>query len=165
MSVGERRLIQRFADGSVLEFGPGEFDDWCVFLTRPGQPAYAPLDRDYFAGLRQLATRQGNYKVYDDFVQVFERTGPEACEPVLKLVATLSASYRRDAFDAELVLCILYAGMVAEENKAQAKLKKRIKRLGVHQVLIEGLPPEVAAEFSKGRPWQELDEECKRRGF
>ena len=55
--------------------------------------------------------------------------------------------------------------MFAEENKAQAKLKKRIKRLGAHQVLIEGRPPEVAAEFSKGRPWQELDEECRRRGF
>ena len=165
MSVGERRLIQRFADGSVLEFGPGQFDEWCVFLTQPGQPAFAPLDRDYFADLQQLSTRQGNYKIYDDFIQVFDRTGPDLNEAVLQLVATLAASYRRDAADAERVLCILYAGMVAEENKAEAKLKKRIKRLGVYQVLIEGLPPEVAAEFSKGRPWQELDEECKRRGF
>lgn len=160
-----RRLIKLLADGSVLEFGPGQFDDWCVFLTRPGQMAFAPADRDYFADLRALATRQGNYKVYDDFVQVFDRTGPVTSEAVLQLIAALSATYRRDAAEAERVLCILYAGMVAEENKAQAKLKKRIKRLGVHQVLIEGLPPEVAAEFSRGRPWRELDEECKRRGF
>lgn len=160
-----RRLIKLLADGSVLEFGPGQFDDWCVFLTRPGQMAFAPSDRDYFADLRALATRQGNYKVYDDFVQVFDRTGPVTSEAVLQLIAALSATYRRDAAEAERVLCILYAGMVAEENKAQAKLKKRIKRLGVHQVVIEGLPPEVAADFSRGRPWRELDEECKRRGF
>lgn len=165
MSVETRRLIRRLADGSVLEFGPGKFDEWCVFLTRPGQPAFAPLDRDYFADLRELSTRQGNYKVYDDFVQVFDRTTPDVSEAVLQLITSLSASYRHDATEAERVLCILYAGMVAEENKANAKLKKRIKRLGVHQVLIEGLPPEVAAEFSKGRPWQELNDECKRRGF
>ena len=92
-----RRLIQRLADGSVLEFGPGKFDDWCVILTRPGQPAVAPLDRDYFADLQQLATRKGNYQVYGDFVQVFERTGPDLSAAVLQLIATLAANYRRDA--------------------------------------------------------------------
>lgn len=160
-----RRLIQRLADGSVLEFGQGKFDDWCVFLTRPGVPAYAPSDREYFAELRHLASRQGNHKVYDDFVQVFDRTGLELNESVLQHIAALAAAYRRDAAEAERLLAILYAGMIAEENKANAKLGKRIKRLGVYQVLIEGMPPEVAAEFSKGRPWQELDVECQRRGF
>lgn len=160
-----RRLIQRLADGSVLEFGQGKFDDWCVFLTRPGEPAYAPADREYFAELRYLASRQGNRKVYDDFVQVFDRTGPDLDERVLRLIASLAAGYRRDAALAERLLGILHAGMIAEENKANAKLGKRIKRLGVHQVLIEGVPPEIAAEFSKGRPWQELDVECQRRGF
>jgi hypothetical protein len=160
-----RRLIQRLSDGSVLEFGPGKFDDWCVFLTRPGEPAYAPPDREYFGELRHLASRQGNHKVYDDFVQVFDRTGPDLNETVLRHIATLAAGYRRDAVQAERLLTILYAGMIAEENKASAKLGKRIKRLGVYQVLIEGVPPEVAAEFSKGRPWQELDAECQRRGF
>jgi hypothetical protein len=160
-----RRPIQRLADGSVLEFGPGKFDDWCVFLTRPGEPAYAPSDREYFADLRHLASRQGNHKVYDDFVQVFDRTGPDLNESVLAHITSLAAGYRRDAVVAERLLCILYAGMIAEENKANAKLGKRIKRLGVYQVLIEGVPPEVAAEFSKGRPWQELDAQCQRRGF
>ena len=160
-----RRLIQRLTDGSVLEFGPGNFDDWCVFLTRPGEPAYALSDREYFAELRHLAARQGNQKVYDDFVQVFDRTGLELNDSVLQHIAALAAGYRRDAAEAERLLAILYAGMIAEENKANAKLGKRIKRLGVYQVLMEGVPPEVAAEFSKGRPWQELDAECQRRGF
>jgi hypothetical protein len=160
-----RRLITRLADGAVLEFGPGNFDDWCVFLTRPGQAAVAPSDRDYFAELRALAARHGNYRVYEDFIQVFDRTGAVVEEAVLRLVSTLAAGYRRDATEAERLLAILYSGMVAEENKAGAKLKKRIKRLGVHQVLLEGLPSEVAADFSRGRPWQELDAECRQRGF
>lgn len=163
--ANSRRLIARLADGAVLEFGPGNFDEWCVFLTRPGEPSVAPSDRDYFAELRALAARHGNYRLYEDFSQVFDRTGTAVEEAVLRLIATLAAGYRRDAADAERLLAILYAGMVAEENKVGAKLKKRIKRLGVHQVLIEGVPPEVAADFSRGRPWQELDEACQRRGF
>lgn len=160
-----RRLILRLADGGVLEFGPGNFDDWCVFVTRAGQPPLAPADREYFTELRALATRHGNYRIYEDFKQVYDSTGPAVDEVVLRLIAVQAAGYRRDAAEAERLLAILYAGMVAEENKAGAKLKKRIKRLGVHQVLIEGLPPEVAADFSRGRPWPELDEECRRRGF
>ncbi len=160
-----RRLIKRFTDGRVLEFGQGKFDEWCIFLTRPGQEPYAPSDREYFADLRHLAARQGHFKVYDDFVQVFERTGPDLSEVTVHHIGVLSAGYRRDAAEAEFLLCLLYAGMVAEENRAQAKLKKRIKRLGVHQVLIEGLPPELAADFSKGERWEELDQECQRRGF
>ncbi len=42
----------------------------------------------------------------------------------------------------EIWFNVLYAGMVAEENKENAVLKKRIKRLGMHQVLIDGLEPE-----------------------
>lgn len=159
------RLIHEYADGSRLEFGRGKFDDWCVFFTRPGEEPVAPLDRDYFADLRQLASRQGNLKLYDDFGQIFACVGKKVDPAVIAMIRRLAPSYRRDAGEAERLLTILYAGMIAEENKANAKLGKRIKRLGVHQVLVEGLPPEVAADFSKGRPWQELDVECQRRGF
>jgi hypothetical protein len=55
--------------------------------------------------------------------------------------------------------------MIAEENKKNAILKKRIKRLGIYQVLIEGMKPEVAAVFSKGKKWRELDKTMLERGF
>jgi hypothetical protein len=55
--------------------------------------------------------------------------------------------------------------MVAEENKTNTKLGKKIKRLGVHQILIENMKPEIAANFSKGMKWQEISNECKIRGF
>lgn len=55
--------------------------------------------------------------------------------------------------------------MIAEENKDYAILKKRIKRLGMHQILIEKISPEKASNFSRGRNWRELDKICKEYGF
>jgi hypothetical protein len=40
--------------------------------------------------------------------------------------------------------------MVAEENYPGTKLGKRLKRLGVHQILIEGMKVETAANWSRG---------------
>jgi hypothetical protein len=39
--------------------------------------------------------------------------------------------------------------MVAEKNKDKAIFKKYIKRLFVHQVLIEKIPAEIAANYSR----------------
>ena len=57
------------------------------------------------------------------------------------------------------------AGMIAEENKVNMILKKRIKRLGVYQVLMDNFPPSEAANFSKGKGWRELDSIMKAKGF
>ena len=54
---------------------------------------------------------------------------------------------------------------MVRENKEFAKLKKRIKRLGMYQTLIEGMKPRDAANFSKGKDWTELDVIMKERGF
>ncbi len=55
-------------------------------------------------------------------------------------------------------MTIIYAGMVTEETKKNSPLKKRKKRVGMHQLLIEKYLPESAAVFSKGRKWRELDQ-------
>lgn len=53
----------------------------------------------------------------------------------------------------EIWLNVLYAGMIAEENKENAVLGKRIKRLGMHQVLPDEMPPETASVFKvQNRP-------------
>jgi hypothetical protein len=65
----------------------------------------------------------------------------------------------------EEVYVTLYMGMVAEEAKTGTRLGKRIKRLGVHQVLLERLEPEMAANFSRGKPWYELAYLCQSKGF
>jgi hypothetical protein len=35
----------------------------------------------------------------------------------------------------------------------------------MHQILIENMPINEAANFSKGKKWRELDEICKTKGF
>ena len=55
--------------------------------------------------------------------------------------------------------------MVAEENKQFTKLGKRIKRLGIHQILQENLDVAKAAQYSRGMKWREIHDECIERGF
>jgi hypothetical protein len=157
--------FRTFADGSTLAFGAGRFDSWCVYLTRPGRARYAPKDTDYFAQLRVLAERYGTERLYADFLAAYYRTTKEVSPHVLEMIYHMAKAYGPDALEVDIVLSILYAGMVAEENKRRARLRKRVKRLGVHQVLIEGLTPEAAATFSKGKPYDVIELECAARGL
>jgi hypothetical protein len=56
-------------------------------------------------------------------------------------------------------------GMVSEENYPNTILGKRIKRLGVHQLLFDGMTAEEAANWSRDKPWRELDKASKDWGF
>ena len=96
---------------------------------------------------------------------VFNSTAAVPDPHVFKLIKMLATQYRADSLEIEIWLNVLYAGMIAEENKKKAILKKRIKRLGMHQVLIEKIEPEIAAVFSKGKNWKELDILMKQKGF
>lgn len=163
--VPGHRLLRSFADGSTLAFGPGRFDDWCVYLTRPGQQPDPPRDIDYFARLKAIAARHSSQLLYTDFLTIYHRTTADVSPAILELCYWLSRYYGDDALEADMLLSILYAGMIAEENKSRARLKKRVKRLGIHQLLIEDFTAEQAATFSKGKKWQEIDLACTERGF
>lgn len=160
-----QRHFKTLSDGAVIEFDRGQFDDWCVYLSRPGQPRVAPRDVDYFAELQSLAQRHGAFAVYEDFVALYERTQAQPQPGVLAWITAVSAGYGKDALAMDRLLTILYAGMVAEENKAEGPLGKRIKRLGMYQSLIEWLPAEDAAQYSRRVDARRLDKECRARGF
>lgn len=55
--------------------------------------------------------------------------------------------------------------MIAEENWEGTHLGKRVKLLGLHQVLIQDFDNLVAANWSKSRRWQDIAEECNKFGF
>lgn len=160
-----RRHFKTLADGALIEFDRGQFDDWCVYLTTPGLARVAPRDVDYFAELQALAQRHGAFQLYQDFVQVYERTQAQAQPGVLTWITGLSAAYGNDALAVDRLLTILYAGMVAEENKHNGPLGKRLKRLGMYQSLIEGMPADEAAQYSRNVEAKRLDKECRARGF
>jgi hypothetical protein len=157
-------VLKTVSDGTRIEFDRGKFDDWCVYSARPGEARYAPRDVEYFSTLKQL--HECHPRVHDDFIDVFVRTGPTIDAGVLEFISEIAMRYPNDIrTEVEILLVTFYAAMIAEENRAHAPLGKRIKRLGVHQVLVDGMPPEHAAVFSRGKPWRELDEHCRARGF
>lgn len=157
--------LKTFADGSYLEYGRGRFDPWCVYLVTPDGARRAPRDAEYFSGLAALAARHGAKQVYRDFIAVYGRTDKEIRQTVLADITTLSCWYNRDSVEADRLFSILYFAMIAEERKENTHLGKRIKRLGVYQVLMEGKSAQEAAVFMKGMTWPEIDSLCKARGF
>jgi hypothetical protein len=157
--------LNSFSNGGFIEFDSGCFDGWCVFVTTPGSKRFAPTDVQYFTRLKELGEKFGPQRIYDDFVVIYNRTSKNVDSKVFELIAVITRFYETDAMEMELWLNVIYAGMIAEENKENAILKKRIKRLGIHQVLIDRISPEKAAVFSKGKKWKELDEIMRLMGF
>lgn len=161
--------LKIFKDGSIIGYFNGNFDMWQVRLKRPnlGVLWYPPRDIQYFKILMDLGTIYGNNVVYNDFKELYNLTSRDIDkrEMAFSLISKLSAKYEKDSLDMEIWLCVIYLAMVAEENKEGTKLGKRIKRLGIHRVLLENISPTVAANETRGKPWREIDTECKKRGF
>lgn len=158
-------FIKNVRNRNLIEFDKGTFDEWCVYLTRPGQMRYAPRDTEYFSRIKQLGDRHSSQKIYTDFLKFYTLANKSIDKNILILITNIANTYCNDAEEMDVWFSVIYAGMVAEENKAFAVLKKRIKRLGMHQILIENLDAGYAANFSKGKKWRELDVLMKQRGF
>ena len=160
------QLIKTFVDGSTLEYDKGKFDNWCVYLTRPGTERYAPRDFQYFDRIQQLSAIYGANTIYNDFVKVYDETTKVISQKTLDLIDSITSYYDEDdGLELAIDLTIMYMGMIAEENKAFTKLGKRVKRLGVYQVLMEGMSYKEAADYSRGMGWREIDRLCRERGF
>ncbi len=159
------QLIKKFRDGSYLEYDQGKFDPWCVYMVSGDGCRNAPRDIDYFTQIKSFAETYGAAKLYGDYVQVYNITTGEIREKDLDTITNIAKGYGTDGLGIDKVLSILYMAMIAEENKENTKLGKRIKRLGIHRLLIEGASAEEAANFMKGMQWRVIDGLCRERGF
>ena len=149
------------SNGTRIYFGRGKFDDWCIYVEgRDGTIDY-PLDSWYFDELQKLNEPE---HIYKDFCLIYDVT-TKRFSPIVAMTCKALAVNHKDWELLELIYSILYMGMIAEENKENSILGKRIKRLGMYQTLIDNMPAEVSANFSRGMGWQLIDEECKKRGF
>ena len=158
--------VKQLADGRRVIFDKGRFDNWCVYIVEKDGSKRAPRDVEYFTDMKNLAGQYPGDKVYRDFATLYRHTGKNIAPAVLELINRITATY--DLQHRSLIeqcLSVLYAGMIAEENKQNAILKKRIKHLGVYQILKLGFRPDVAANFSKGKKWRELDAIMKSLGL
>lgn len=157
--------IKELPNQFKIEFDKGKFDDWCVYLTTPTIARYPPLDVQYFTRLYELGNTHGHEKMYNDFVKFYIPTNKLISQEINNLITEISKEYGPDSIEIDMWFSVIYSGMIAEENKQFAVLKKRIKRLGVYQVLIDGQTPTYAANFSKNKKWREIDEIMKPFGI
>lgn len=163
-------LIRQFANGTVVEYDRGRFDEWCVYVTRPGVARRPPLDVEYFGELLQMANTYGNERVHNEFIEIYNATSDKVEATVLERIHELASHYKDIEFETELLYTVVYAAMVSEErqrveNPRRAPNGKRLKRLGIHQIFFEGFAPQDAANWSRGRRAAELADECRQRGF
>lgn len=160
------QLIKTFNDGSYLEYDRGSFDDWCVYLTKPDGNRKPPRDMDYFNQLKELARKYGVEKVYWDYVEVYKITGKEVHNSELNVITEIAETYApEDILLVDTIFSILYMAMIAEERKRNTRLGKRIKRLGIHKLLLENCSVPEAANFMRGMGWRDIDALCRERGF
>lgn len=159
------RLIKTFADKSYIEYAQGSFDNWCVYFINKNGYRKAPRDTEYFIELKDLSVKYGATRIYDDFCKVYNWTTETLSTETLESITKLSKEYKEDALKIDKLLSILYVSMISEEQKENTKLGKRIKRLGMHVLLIENQSVEYAANFMRGKNWREIDFDCTIRGF
>ena len=159
------QLIKKFKDGTFLEYDKGSFDDWCVYFTDCNGKRKPPRDIDYFSDLISFANTYGTDKVYGDYSAIYDMTGKQVSNEVLSEISKIAISYGSDSLSVDKIFSILHMAMVAEEQKENTRLGKRIKRLGIHKLLIEGASVTDAANFMKGMGWRDIDRLCKERGF
>jgi len=159
--------VKEFSDGSYLEYAEGNFDHWCVYMVNPSKNfRRPPLDVDYFGFLSEQSKTSGSKKIYADFVSVYNLTQKNIDNSVLEYIEKLTATeYGAMQLEFSKIFTILYMGMLAEENKAFTRLGKRIKRLGMHKLLIEHESVASAANFMRGMGWKQIDAMCSERGF
>lgn len=115
--------------------------------------------------LKNLAERFGTNKVYSDYIRVYDLTGKQISNDCLDSISRLSEEYGTSAIQVDTIFSILYMAMIAEERKAGTRLGKRIKRLGIHKLLIEDRPVHEAANFMRGMGWRDIAHLCEERGF
>lgn len=158
--------IKTFSDGSFIEYDRGSFDDWCVYYNSPKGIRKPPRDTEYFQILKDLSEKYGVNRIYHDFTKVYTWTGKQLSTRSLELITELSAEYENDdVLTVDKTYSIIYCGMVAEERKRNTRLGKRIKRLGIHVLLLENESVAYAAHFMRGKGWREIASDCEERGF
>lgn len=159
------REIKRLRNGTVFSYGMGSYDEWCVYESNPEVRAKRVGDYDYFKKIRELGEIYGRAEVFEDFYDVYENTGADVNNKTLSYISRFCEKYHDDYDKAEYAFCLLYMSMVSEMNKEYSRLGKRVKGLGIHQLLFQKMKIHDIANFTKGKKWFEVAAACEQYGF
>ena len=156
--------FRTFPEGISIGFGKGKIDNFCVYL-KDETGLRAPLDTEYFQFVHDLASESGTLAVYNSFKKIYDIAEKEIVPEALVVIDAAAERFSSTTLQTQLYFSILYLCMVAEQNYPNTKLGKRLKRLGIYQLLFEGMTVEEAANWSRGKPWRDIAHECEKRGF
>lgn len=151
-----------------IYFSEGSFDNYCVYVNEvPSVFRHAMKDKEYFNWILLLSKQYGVNQVWDDFCDIYDNVSMNPDDKVnpkeiMLKVVNIDMHYTEDTIKWWLVF---YMTMVAECKKKYAILKKRIKKLGVYNVLIDGWNINYVVEYMKNMHWTELNELMKERGI
>ena len=147
--------VYTFRDGERIYFDKGKFDDWCVYLQPEGGRPRPPHDTDYFTELRDFGEKYGYERIYSNFKAIYDLTDKQRRFVVFDLIGEQGRSLEEaDYLPYAKLMVTLYYAMIAEERREPPEkypLKKKVKKIGVFQVLIERMTPVEAANFSRGK--------------
>ena len=150
-------VLKTFPDGEKLIFTRGKFDDYMVvFLDTTGSFKSAQKDTEFFNFALSIGD---NKKVWSSLLELSNSIHKQTNLDTLNIPAVIGS------LDEYKMFLAYAAAMLAEEKRVNTKLGKRIKLLGFYQLLILNFKPEVAARWSVGKRWQEIDNECRKYGF
>jgi len=158
-------VVRVMLDGTQIEFDRGKFDSYCVYVRDTSGGRRAPTDVEYFSELHALGLVYTPDKIYGEFVSLYDLTTEDLEVEVLHHIDRTAAQYQNDSQRVTRLFTILYMAMIAEEKRTNTRLGKRIKRLGVHELLVGGRSVGDAANFMRGMGWREIDAMCQQRGF
>lgn len=161
----ENFKILTFEDNTQLKYEQGNFDEWCVYYYDENGKKRALRDVEYFRQLKWLSLKFGAERIYKDYVQIYNNTHKEIEPQTVDLISAIASQYEDSKLEVKKVFSELYMTMISEENKKNTKLGKRIKRLGVYVLLLEGKNEQEAANFLRGLGAEEISQMCITRGF
>lgn len=159
------REIKRLRNGTVFSYGMGSYDEWCVYESNPEVRAKRVGDYDYFKKIRELGNIYEISDVFETFCSIYNRTTTEIDKDILKDISETCEQYEDDYDKAEYAFCLLYLSMVSEMNKEYSRLGKRVKGLGIHQLLFQKMKIHDIANFTRGKKWFEIAAICEQYGF
>ncbi|MDM8288887.1 hypothetical protein QUW41_06165 [Slackia piriformis] len=136
----------------------------------------APEDVDYMQEIRDLAATYGKDRVWNSFMELYscipQQRGVGITRAMTEKVIEIASQYPAAPNLRRTLDCLLCA-MIAENNRLKkygsqfdTKLGKKIKALGVYQAIYEtDMTIRQVADFSKGKNWRWISEECRKRGI
>lgn len=155
-----------FQTGNIV-YENGEKDNWAVMVRDSREsPWIGVLDSQMMDNILQAVKKYSRQAIWQNMKVIYNLAEVNPKDEDLTLIRDNIADKRY-----RFTLYVYYYGMIAENNKKtpdglyRLPMKKRLKMLGLHQLLYEGYTVEEASNFSRGKKSKELIQLCNERGI